>query len=450
MNEKFTKIGFILAVAGSAVGLGNAWKFPTLVGQNGGSAFILLYLLLTLCVSFVIFLAEIVIGRLSESDAVSAFQKLAPKHKERWKFAGYFMIGALLIYSFYSVVMGWILKYTVSSLFYLPSNIDESGALFGSLLSENLATSMLCFTISSLICFFILSKGVKSGIERLNVWMMPALFVLLLLMVCYSTSADGFGRALKFLLSPDFSALNQNSVLEALGLAFFTLSLGVTTIITYAASLPSNTNILTSSLSIVFINILIGIMMGLIVFTFIFSFNADPSQQGPGLIFVSLSMLFSKLGFVGHIFAFAFFLSLLFAAITSAISMVEPSIFYLINYHKFSRKKAIIYLFILTYILGIFCILGFYSKTAEIFSLFGKSFFDCLDYLTSNILMPVSGIVTAIFVGFVMKKRPIEILLKSYMGRVIFNIWYFLLRFVAPLAVVVIMCEKLGLFKFIK
>ncbi|WP_297574668.1 sodium-dependent transporter [uncultured Campylobacter sp.] len=449
MNEKFSKIGFILAVAGSAVGLGNAWKFPTLVGQNGGSAFILLYLILTLGVSFVIFLAEIAIGRLSESDAVSAFRKLAPKHKEKWKFAGYFMITALLIYSFYSVVMGWILKYTITSIYYLPKTIEESADKFGTLLSSSLLVSVVCFTICSVVCFYILSKGVKSGIERLNVWMMPALFILLILMVLYSVSAEGFVKSLKFLLIPDFGALNKDSVLKALGLAFFTLSLGVTTIITYAASLPAKTNILTSSLSIVFINILIGIMMGLIVFTFIFTFNANPNQEGPGLIFISLTMLFSKLGIAGHILAVGFFVALLFAAITSAVSMIEPTIFYLINNHGFTRIKAIICIFTITYILGLCCIFGYYIPTSGSFSLFGKSFFDCLDYLTSNILMPVSGIVTAIFVGFILKKRSLLILLGRYMGRAIFELWYFLLRFVAPIAVLIIMLEQLGILKFL-
>ena len=183
MNDKFSKIGFILAVAGSAVGLGNAWKFPTLVGTNGGSAFILLYLLLTLLVSFVIFLAEIVIGRLSESDPVRAFEKLAPSYKGAWKYAGFFMISALLIYAFYSVVMGWILKYVVSSALYLPKNIDESSAAFKALLGSDFSSVTVCFTIASAFCFFIVSKGVKSGIERLNVWMMPAQFILRVLIL---------------------------------------------------------------------------------------------------------------------------------------------------------------------------------------------------------------------------------------------------------------------------
>lgn len=448
MNEKFTKIGFILAVAGSAVGLGNAWKFPTLVGENGGSAFILLYLLLTMLCSFVIFLGEIVIGRLGECDAVSAYEKLAPSNKKLWRNAGFFMISALLIYSFYSVVMGWILKYTITSAFALPSSIEQSGAAFGNLLSQEIFISIICYTIASIFCFFIISKGVKNGIEKLNLWMMPALFVLILFMAFYSAVASnaGFVQSLKFLLVPDFSALSSDSVLKALGLAFFTLSLGVTTIITYAASLPPKTNILTSSLSIVFINVLIGVFMGLTVFTYIFEFGADPSQQGPGLIFVSLTVLFGKLGIIGNILAFCFFLSLLFAAITSAVSMIEPSVFYLVNSKNFSRKKACFAIFIFTYILGIFCILGYYGATADIFNFFGKSFFDLLDFVTSNILLPIGGIVVAIFVGFVIKKEPVKELLVPYMGEFGYKIWHnVLLRFVAPLFVIIILLDQFGI-----
>lgn len=205
------------------------------------------------------------------------------------------MISALLIYAFYSVVMGWILKYVVSSALYLPKSIDESGAAFKALLGSDFSSAAVCFTVASAFCFFIVSKGVKSGIERLNVWMMPALFILLVLMLIYAASFDGFGRSAKFLLVPDFSKLNKDSVLSALGLAFFTLSLGVTTIMTYAASLPARTNILTSSINIVCINVLIGVMMGLIVFTFIFEFGGDPKTQGPGLVFVSLVVLFQSL-----------------------------------------------------------------------------------------------------------------------------------------------------------
>ena len=237
-------------------------------------------------------------------------------------------------------------------------------------------------------------------------------------------------------------------MLEALGLAFFTLSLGVTTITTYAASLPERTNILTSSINIVLINVLIGIMMGLVVFTFIFEFNADPAQSGPGLIFVSLAVLFSKLGAIGHVLAFAFFLTLLFAAITSAISMIEPAVYYLAKSHKISRLRACAIVFAFTYVLGIACILGYYGATADSFSILGTPFFDVLDYATSKILMPIGGLVIVVFVGFVMRREAVRELLVPYMGRMGFKIWYFvLLRCVSPVAIILIALRELGILR---
>ena len=193
INEKFSKIGFVLAMAGSAVGLGNAWKFPTMVGNNGGSAFIILYLLLTFAIAFVAFLAELSIGKLGESDVVSSIYKLAPKHKKAWSLSGFFMIGAILIASFYMVVIGWILKYIYLSFSPLLADTKEAAVQFNTLLANDLTSSVLCFSIVFLMVFFAVSKGVKSGIEKLNIWMMPSLFVLLVCMLFYALSmGDGF------------------------------------------------------------------------------------------------------------------------------------------------------------------------------------------------------------------------------------------------------------------
>lgn len=440
MNSKFSKIGFVLAVAGSAVGLGNAWKFPTMVGQNGGSAFILLYLLLTFCVGFIIFLAEMSIGKLSEKDPVNAYKSLAPKHKRAWGFAGWTMIGAILIMSFYSVVIGWVVRYFFMGFKTLPADIETSQAVFGSFVGQNAALQFVCFAFVVVFVFWVVSKGIKNGIERLNVYMMPTLFVLLCLMLGYAVFRDGFGDAVSFLFVPDFSRLSLNSVLSALGLAFFSLSLGVGTIMTYSASLPDKTNFITSTISIIFINILIGLMMGLIVFTFIFEFGADPSGQGPGLIFISLVTLFAKLDVIGNILAVLFFVSLFFAGVTSAVSMIEPFTFYLINTFKMSRAKALFYIFCVVFVLGSLCIL---STTEGILVLFGKSFFDLLDYLSSNIIMPIGGICAAIFVGFVLKKDALQILFKPYMSGVWFELWYFFLRFVAPLAIILVALNQI-------
>lgn len=438
MNSKFSKIGFILAVAGSAVGLGNAWKFPTLVGQSGGSAFILLYIILTLGVGFVIFLAELSIGKISEKDPVNAYEKLAPSNKKAWSYAGFTMIGAILIVSFYTLVIGWILKYAYLSISgNLYPDLNTSSAEFGKLISSDFVSQFVCFTLIFLIVFYTVSKGVKNGIEKLNVWMMPALFILLVLMLIYAMTKDGFMMAVEFLFVPDFSKISTSNVLEALGLAFFSLSLGVGTIITYSASLPERTNFITSTLNIIFINLLIGLLMGLVVFTFIFEFGFDASKEGPGLIFVSLATLFQKLGAIGHILGAAFFISLIFAGITSAVSMIEPFAFYLINSFGMSRKKALILIGIIVYTLGILCILSSLDSTA--FKIFGLSVFDLLDTLSSKIIMPLGGILAAIFVGFVIKKEALQILFGPYMKGIFFEFWYIFLRFISPLAVIVVM-----------
>lgn len=456
MNAKFSKIGFILAVAGSAVGLGNAWKFPTMVGQNGGIGFILLYLLLTLIVGLVIFLAELSIGKLSEKDPVNAYKTLAPSYKNLWGFAGFSMIGAILIVSFYSLVIGWIVKYTLISFSSLPDDIKQSGELFQNFMSEDFTSQFFCFLFVFILMFYIVSKGIKNGIERLNVWLMPILFILLLFMLLYSMSFSGFEKAYHFLIFPElstikelgffeavFGKINENSVLSALGLAFFSLSLGVGTIITYSASLPDKTNFIQASLVIIFINILIGIMMGFVVFTYVFEFGGEVSQ-GPGLIFVSLTTLFSNLGSFGNVLAVCFFISLFFAGITSAVSMIEPFALYLINTYNFTRKKALTYIAIVVFVLGVLCILSFMSFTNGSLIFFGsKSVFDILDYLSSNIIMPIGGFCAAIFVGFIMKKEGLKILFSPYMNDFFFSLWYFFLRYISPLAIIIVVINQI-------
>ncbi|MBE2984691.1 sodium-dependent transporter [Campylobacter sp. RM9344] len=444
LNDKFSKIGFVLAMAGSAVGLGNAWKFPTMVGNNGGSAFIVLYLALTFGVAFVAFLAELSIGKLGETDIVNSMYKLAPKHKKAWSLTGFFMITAVLIASFYMVVIGWILYYIYISFTALPKDVSEAGAIFGLLLSGDVFSALICFSVVFFIVFFVVSKGIKGGIEKLNIWMMPTLFVLLVLMLFYSFSmADGFLKAAEFLFVPNFGAITADTVLMALGLAFFSLSMGVCTVPTYAANLSDGTNLVKATLSIIFINILIGIMMGLVVFTFVFAYGGDTTQAGPGLIFVSLTTLFAKLGIVGNILSVAFFTSLLFAGVTSAVSMIEPFVFYLVNKFKITRLNALIYIGMVVYVLGAFCIFSYYKPTSESFTFLGKPMFDFLDYATSNVLMPFGAIVFSFFVGFMLKKEALLTLFGSFMNEKVFEIWYFLLRYITPLAIIAIMLYQI-------
>ena len=451
MHEKFSKIGFVLAMAGSAVGLGNAWKFPTMVGNHGGSAFILLYLFFTILVAAVAFLAESAVGKLGESDTVSSLERIAPSHKKAWGLGGFFMIGAVLIASFYLVVIGWIAYYVILSIGTLPSDAKVAGDIFGSLVGNNAGVAILCFAFVFGIVFYTVSKGIKNGIERLNMWMMPALLILLVLMLAYSSfNAPGFGDALAFIFIPDFSKIfDADIILQALGLALFSLSIGVCTISTYSASLNEDTNIFKSVLSIIAINIAVGVMMGLVVFSFIPINAGEIAASGPGLIFVSLLSLFGQLGVIGNILGVMFFISLLFAGITSAVSMIEPFVLYLINHFKFKRVNAIFSIGAFVFVCGVLCVLSYYGPTSAALSFdFGaekpKAFFDVLDFLTSNILMPLGALFFSIFVGWVLKKEGLKILFLQYVSNTIFELWYFLLRYILPLAVVAVAVYSLA------
>lgn len=442
MAERFSKIGFVLSIIGAAIGLGNAWKFPYMVGSNGGSAFILIYLFFAFAVGLSIFFAEMAMGKISRLDTVGAFKSLATKGANSWKFAGVIMVTGLFIASFYTLIIGWVLKYVILSFGELPKDMASSETLFVNFTSNGI-NEILYFSIAFFAYFFILTKGVKSGIERINVYLIPALFILLLLMLGYSFGMEGFDKAAKFLLVPNFSKIDQAAVLNALGLAFFTMCVGIGCILTYSSSLSDDTNLFTSSLYVVFANIIISVIIGLIVFTFTFEFGSEPSK-GAGLAFISLPTLFAKLGLLGNFLAFTFFISLFFAGITSVISMVEPFIFFLSKSLKFSRNKSILIVACVVYVLGILCALSGTSEFKDALTFFGKSFFDLLDYLSSNIMLPLGGILFAIFVGYFMKFELLKELFVPYMGKVVFKIWYFLIRFVAPLLVLVVLIREIS------
>ncbi|AQW82974.1 sodium-dependent transporter [Campylobacter pinnipediorum] len=438
-KEYFSKLGYVLAVAGSAVGLGSAWKFPYIVGENGGSAFVLLYVFICFLIGVPVFLGELSIGKLSESDSVNSFRKLAPKNKKIWGYFGMLtMITAAIIASYYIVIVGWVLKYIYISFLTLPSDIESSKTLFMDFITTDIYGQIFFFILAFLICIIILSKGVKSGIEKISFWMMPGLFITLLAMLAYSFTMDGFVDSAKFLLIPDFSKITLNSLFLALGLAFFTMSLGMSIIITYSASLSNETNFITSTISIVAINILLAIMMGLIIFTFVFEFGGEPSQ-GPGLVFISLPTLFSKLGIIGNALAVLFFISLSFAAITSAISLIEPFVFFMIREFKIQRQKALFIVSLAIFIIGVFCILSYIKDVGDSILFFSKNFFDFLDYVASNILSPIGGIGGAIFVGYIIKKEALQTLFAPYATQLVFNIWYFIIKFVAPISILAIM-----------
>jgi NSS family neurotransmitter:Na+ symporter len=443
MNSiRFSRIGFILAASGSAVGLGNIWKFPYMTGENGGGAFVLIYLLTIAFIGLSLFLAEVIMGRLSRSDVVSAFETLAPKNGFLWKYSGLMVANGVLILSFYLVVIGWIFKYIYIAATSLPQDIKESGAVFGGMVTTETTNQLVFFTLAFLITAFIVSKGIKNGIEKANIILMPLLVLIIVVLFFYSMSLDGFGQAIEFLFVPDFAKVNANSILAAVGHAFFTLSLGMGTIITYSASLPKDTNLVRVSAIVALLDTAIALIVGVVIFAIIFSFGAEPSQ-GPGLVFISLPAIFHEMGILGNLIGVSFFIALAFAGITSAVSILEPTVMSVINRFNVSRKKALIILGLLTYTLGTMALLSNIEDIKQYVTFWGTGFFDILDFLSASILLPLGGMLVAIFVGFVIEKKRIYSLLSPYMGDRLFNIWYFTIRFITPLGVMTVMINKL-------
>ncbi len=440
--SRFSRIGFILAAAGSAVGLGNVWKFPYMTGANGGGAFVMVYLLTILGVGVTLFLAEVAIGRLSRKDPVSAFRELAPTNKKAWQFAGLVIVTPVLIASFYTIVMGWLLKYIVISFSPLPESPKVAGAMFGGMITGDTWGQIGYFTIAFLITFLIVSKGIIKGIEKANIILMPLLFVILLGLMFYGMSLSGFSKALEFLFVPDFSKLQPSSLLAAMGQAFFTLSLGVGTIMTYATALPKHANLLRSSVMVAGLDTLIALIAGIMIFSFTFHYGLEPSE-GAGLIFVTLPSLFSDMGILGNIISVLLFVALAFAGITSAISMIEPSVSFMENNLKYSRQKALTIIGVAVYALGMLALISNIEGLKEYATYFGKGFFDILDIVTSTVLMPIGGLVTCIFVGFVIDKTKLHDLFIEFMGEKFFALWLFFLKFVVPICIVTIMVNKL-------
>ncbi len=444
---KFSRFGFILAAVGSAVGLGNIWKFPYVTGEYGGGAFVLVYLLTAVFIGFFVLIAELLIGKLGQSDAVSMFENLALKNKKIWKYAGFIIIVPLIILSYYSVVIGWIFHYIAISFSSLPSSVEESTTIFMNLLTADVQTQLFYHTVVFVLVTGIILQGVKDGIEKINKILMPLLALILSILFVYSISVDSFSQAVTFMFNPDFSKLSSTAVVVAIGQAFYTLSLGMGIIITYAASLPKQTNIVTSSLLITIIDTLVAVVAGLIIFTLLFDKGAE-STKGAGLVFISLPAVFYDFGAAGTILAISFFIAIAFAGITSAISMLEPMVSYLVSRYKYSRVKATMICSIFFYILGIAALLSNITEYSPMLKIGDKGLFDWLDFVASTILVPIGGILAVVFVGYAMDKDKIKVELIPLLGNTMTKIWFFMIRYVIPLALVIVILNETGLFKF--
>ena len=439
---RFSKIGFILAAAGSAVGLGNIWKFPYITGEYGGGAFVLIYLLTVLLIGFSIMIAEMLIGYLGRKDGVTSFEELAPKHKQLWKFAGFQGLAGLFIMIFYSVVIGWIFHYIVTSLTHLPSTVQEAETTFGAMLHTGIFTQLFYHSVAFIWITYVLTKGIKGGIEKLNMFLMPSLMLILLGMFLYATTLGAFAQAVNFMFSPDFSKLTSEAFVAAVGHAFFTLSLGMGAIMTYSASMEKNSNLVKNASWVVFLDTSIAIVAGLMLFTFLYEYGAGPAK-GPGLVFISLPAAFYEMGIIGNVFAVLFFLALAFAGLTSSVSLVEPMVQYFIDRFSWSRLRASISMGLFFYLIGIVALLSNLDDYKEALTWGGKNFFDWVDHVTAAIMLPLGGFAMAVFVGFVMEKSRVEAVLKPQLGAA-FEAWYFSLRYVTPIAMLVVTLSLMG------
>ncbi|SMB95038.1 neurotransmitter:Na+ symporter, NSS family [Desulfonispora thiosulfatigenes DSM 11270] len=445
-----SSFGFIMAAAGSAVGLGNIWKFPYVAGESGGAVFLFIYLICALLLGFTVMLCEHALGRNSQQDAVGTFKKIAPG-KKWWLVGAIGVLASFIILSFYSVVAGWTLAYIFKSVIGSLAGLQltEYSGFFSNFIS-NPVEPIIWQSIFMIITVIIVVAGVQSGIEKWSKVLMPALFAILLLIIVRSLTLEGSMEGVKFFLSPDFSKINSTVVLSALGQAFFSLSLGVGAMITYGSYLNKRSNIPSAAFMIIALGILVAVLAGLAIFPAVFATGMSPSG-GPGLIFMVLPAVFSKMPF-GHFFEIIFFILLSIAALTSAISLLEVLVAFIKDQLKWTRKKAAIISGVLAFIWGIPSSLSQGIWSEFLFKLPGqkpKVFFDLMDFFASNILMPIGGICVCIFTAYIWKTNN-AITELSNNGKYRYSwlpLWGFLVKYIAPIVIFLVLLQGLGILK---
>ena len=448
-RENFgSRMAVIMAFAGSAIGLGNIWRFPYLVGQNGGAAFVVIYVIATLVISLPIFFAESVIGRRSGANCRGAFISLGKGTK--WPYLGFLMVFTpLWIVSYYSVVGGWSLEYLVQALRldFIHTAPDAMSGTFERFISRTWAP--LGFHLAFLgITVAIVALGVKSGIEKFSKICLPVLFALVVLIAVYSLTLPGAHNGVSYLFKPDFSKVTFGTCLDALGQSFYSLSLGMGIVITYSSYVSKKENLMVSGAGTAVSDMLFAILAGVAIMPAVFAAGIEPGS-GPGLIFDTLPYIFAQMGlempWISSIAAILFFLTILFAALTSSISLIEVGVAYLVEERGFKRGWACVFLFVITGVLGGLCSLSF-GPLADV-KVFGMGFFDLFDTLASNVLLTVGGLLVVLFVGWKMPKADVfdELTNGGTKRRNVrlFNFFYFLIRYVAPVGVAVLIISNL-------
>lgn len=432
-GEWNSRLGFILAAAGSAVGLGNIWKFPYVVGMNGGSAFLLVYLLLIVFLGLPILIAEILLGKATQRDPVGAFQHLAGRNSP-WKIVGFMgVLAAFIILSFYSVVAGWCIEFVWQGLhgaYSASASPDVVQKIFENLTGSSSKQSWY-HGIFMVLTVAIVFSGVQSGLQKVCEVLMPTLLVILLGLICFAMTQPGASEGVQFLLKPDVSKLNGKAILAAMGQCFFSLSLGMGAMLTYGSYLRKDDRVVSSAAWVVTTDTAIALLAGFVIFPIVFTFGIEPGA-GPGLVFVSLPAAFQKLP-MGTLVGIAFFILLLAAAITSAISLLEVITAYFVDEFKMPRHLAAVMFGVICFIIGVGCT-------------HGGGYFDFLDNLASNYLLPLGAMFISLFAGWKLKSEIARSEFAGGRGEFVFNVWLGCVRFVAPFLVALVFLNSTGLF----
>lgn len=448
-GEWSSRLAFILAATGSAVGLGNIWRFPYITGENGGGAFVMVYLLCVAAIGIPIMMSEVLLGRRGRQSPINTMRRLAREEGKSpmWQSLGWMgMLAGFLILSFYSVVAGWTLAYVfrTGAGVFEKATADGVANIFAELVSDP-ERLLAWHTIFMVMTIVVVSRGVQHGLEKAVRFLMPMLFLLLLVMVGYGMNTGHFAEAFEYMFTPDFSKLSAEGVLAAMGQAFFSLSLGMGAIMIYGSYLSHDASIARTTVIIASMDTLVAILAGLAIFPIVFASELTP-QLGSGMVFKVLPIAFGQMP-MGTLFGTLFFLLLVFAAWTSAISLLEPIVTWLVENRGMNRVMASAWSGLAAWLFGIVSL--FSINIWSEYTLFGKSFIDLVEYVAANILLPLGGMMIAIFCAWVMSRKSTldELGMADHIG---FRLWLFLISFVAPAAVLLVLLDATGLLDMLR
>ena len=445
-----SRLAFVLAVTGSAVGIGNIWKFPYVAGENGGGAFVLVYLLCVFLIGLPVMMSEILIGRRGRRNPVATMELLGEEEgsSKQWRWLGALgVVAGIFILSYYAVIAGWTLAYSLKSVMgeFSGATAAQIDALYQQFTGDWVSVA-IAHTVFMGITVLVIARGVERGLEQAVRFMVPALLLLMFVLLAYSITSGSFGRAAIFMFSPDFDALGWEGVLVALGQAFFSLSIGMGAIMAFGAYLPEETSITNSATTVVLADSAIAVLAGLMIFPIVFANGLNPAS-GPGLVFQTLPVAFGQMPF-GTFFGTVFFILLVFAAWTSALGLMEPGVAWLIERHHYSRIQAAIMVGGLIWVIGFGTVLSFnvlknFYPLSFIPAFAEHTIYDNIDYITSNVMLPLGGVFITVFAAWVMCRNSSAEELGG--AGPMYTAWRFLAQYVAPIGIVFVFLQAIGI-----